>query len=207
MKCDVLLLADVFEKFGDNSLKTCRLCPSHSLSVPALSCDAKLNMSKVEFELILDPDLFILFEKGIRGGVSYISNSYNKTNNKYLKSYDPKQESKQIIYLDVNNIYAYTMSKFLPTSRFKWRDPKELDLNKYMISSSKGCVLEVYLEYSKELHDDCPLTPNKTEIKTEILPNYQLKIADFYNIPVGNVKILVLKFFGKEKYVFYYENL
>ena len=107
MKCDVLLLADVFEKFRDNSLKTCRLCPSHSLSVPALSCDAKLNMSKVEFELILDPDLFILFEKGIRGGVSYISNSYNKTNNKYLKSYDPKQESSRL-YTLMQIIYMLT---------------------------------------------------------------------------------------------------
>ena len=40
------------------------------------------------------------------------------------------------------------MSKFLPTSDFKWRDPKEFDLNKYNSNSSKGCVLEVDLEYS-----------------------------------------------------------
>ena len=42
----------------------------------------------------------------------------SKANNKYLKSYDPKQESKSITYLDENNLYGYAMSKFL-TSGFK----------------------------------------------------------------------------------------
>ena len=55
----------------------------------------------------------------MRGGVSYISNRYSKVNNKYLKSYDQKQESKHIIYLDANNLYGYAMSKFVPTSDFK----------------------------------------------------------------------------------------
>ena len=92
LKCDALLLADVFEKFRNNSLKNYRLCPSHYLSALALSWDAMLNMTKVELELIPDPDMYIFFEKGTRGGVSYISNRYSKAKNKYLKSYDPKQE-------------------------------------------------------------------------------------------------------------------
>ena len=43
------------------------------------------------------------------------------------------------------------MSKFLPTSGFKWIDPKEVNLNGYTSNSSKGCVLKVDLEYPKEL--------------------------------------------------------
>ena len=43
------------------------------------------------------------------------------------------------------------MFTFLPTSRFKCVDPKEFDLNIYISSSSRGCVTEVDLEYSKEL--------------------------------------------------------
>ena len=123
----------------------------------------------------------IFFEKGMRGGVSYISNRYSKANNKYLKSYDPKQESKHIIYLDASNLYGYAMSKFLPTSGFKWINPKEFDLNKYTSNSSKGCVLELDLEYPqelRELHNDYPLAPDKIEVKREMLSNYQLKIAD-----------------------------
>ena len=55
LKCDVLLLADVFEKFRNNSLKNCRLCPSQYLSTPALSWDAMLNMTKEELKLFPDP--------------------------------------------------------------------------------------------------------------------------------------------------------
>ena len=44
------------------------------------------------------------------------------------------------------------MSKFLPTSRFKWIDIKEFDLNNYTSNSSKGCVLKVDLECPKELY-------------------------------------------------------
>ena len=96
----------------------------------------------------------------------------NKSNNKNFKSYDPKQESKHIIYLDANNLYGYAMSNFLPTGGFKWIDTKEFDLNKYTSNSLKGCVLEVDLEYPKalrELHNDYPLAPDKIEIKREML--------------------------------------
>ena len=70
-------------------------------------------------------------------------------------------------------------------------------------NSSKICAREVDLEYPKELrelHNNYPLAPDEIEIKREILSDYQLKIADFYNIPTGNVKILVPNFFDKEKY-------
>ena len=52
---------------------------------------------KTELELIPDPDMYIFFEKGTRGGISYISNRYSKASNKYLKSCDPKQESKYVV--------------------------------------------------------------------------------------------------------------
>ena len=53
-----------------------------------------LKMTKIKLELIPVLDMYIFCEKGARGGISYISNRYSKANNKYLKSYDPKQESK-----------------------------------------------------------------------------------------------------------------
>ena len=37
LKCHVLLLADVFEKFRNNNLKNYGLCPSHYLRARALS--------------------------------------------------------------------------------------------------------------------------------------------------------------------------
>ena len=47
LKCDALLLADVFEKFRNYSFKSSGLCSSHFLNAPALSWDAMLNMTKV----------------------------------------------------------------------------------------------------------------------------------------------------------------
>ena len=114
------------------------------------------------------------------------------------------------MYLDAYNLHGFSMSKFLATSGFKWIDPKEFDLNRYTSNSSKRCVLEVDLEYPKELRElqiDYPLLLDKIEIKREILYEYQLKIAYLYNIPVGNVKKLVPHFYDQEKYVIHYENL
>ena len=210
LKCNVLLSADVFEKFRNNSFKNHGLCPSHYFSAPALSWDALLNMTKVELELIPDPDIYIFFGKGIRDGVSCISNGYSKAINKCFKSYDPKQESKHIIYLGGNNLYVHAMSKFLPARGLKWIDPKEFDLNKYTSNSSKGCALEANPECPKEFresHNGYPLASDKIEIKREILSDYQLKIADLYNIPIGNVKNLVHNVFDKENYVIHYEEL
>ena len=82
------------------------------MSAPVLSWDAVLNLTKIELELISDPDMYLFFEKGMRGGVSYIYKRYNKVNSNYL-------ELKHVIYLDANNLYGYAMSKFLPTDRFK----------------------------------------------------------------------------------------
>ena len=63
LKCDVLVLADVFEKFRNNSLKNYGLCPSHYLSALAFSWDAMLNMTKVKLEIFTDPETYISYEK------------------------------------------------------------------------------------------------------------------------------------------------
>ena len=54
----------------------------------AVKLNALLNMAKIKLELVSDLDMYILFEEGMRRGLSYISNRYSKANNKYLKSYE-----------------------------------------------------------------------------------------------------------------------
>ena len=145
LKCNVLSLADVFEKFRNNSLKNCGLCPSRYLNAPVLSSDVMLKMTKIKLEFIPDPDLYIFYEESARGEISYISNRYSKAKSKCLKSFDPTQESKYIIYLNANNSCACAVSKFLLADGFKCIDPKEFDLNKYTIISLKGRVLKLIL--------------------------------------------------------------
>ena len=133
------------------------------------------NIANVKLELFSDPDMCIFFEKGIRANFSYISNRYSRANNKNLKSYDPQQESKLIIYLDRNNLYGYAMSKFLPAGVFEGIYPKEFDLARFTCHYSKGCDLEIDLEYRKELqklHNDYLLAPRKKEMKRVMLSEY-----------------------------------
>ena len=92
LKCDILLLANVFEKYRKNISKNYGLHPNHYLSEPGLSWDAVLKMTKIELKLIPDPDMYIFFQKGTRGGIYYDSNRHCIDNNKYLKSYDVEQE-------------------------------------------------------------------------------------------------------------------
>ena len=162
--------------------------------------------------------MYLFFGKGIRDGVSYISNEYSKANNKYLKSYDLKK-SMRTICLDVNSLYGYAMSKFPPTSEYEWIILEMFDSDKYSNNSFKVRVLGVDFEYPKEfreLPNDYYSAPNKIEItkemikmeiKKEVLSIKQSKIPNFYNTFISNVKKLVHNFFDKQKYVLHYENL
>ena len=99
-----------------------------------------LVWNKVELDLISDDGMYLCFENGMRGGVSYISKTYSKANNRYLTSCNPKKPTKYVRYLYKNNLYGYSMSKSIPTSRFKWLDPAKFKLDRYDDGSSRGCV-------------------------------------------------------------------
>ena len=71
VKCDFSFLADVSEKFTNNSLKNYGLCPSHYLGAIGFNWDTMLKMTKIERELIPDPDMFTFFEKDRRDGIFY----------------------------------------------------------------------------------------------------------------------------------------
>ena len=104
LKKDFSVLADVFEKFIDTCLKFYQLDPCHYFSSPGLSWDAMLKMTRTRLEKFVDIDMYLLIEKGLIAGISYIAKRYAKANNKYMKNYNPKKPSKFIIYLDMNNL-------------------------------------------------------------------------------------------------------
>ena len=76
--------------------------------------------------------------------------------------------------------------------------------------SDVGYILEVDLEYPNELHElhnDYPLAPEKLTVTNDILSNYYKKVADKYEIKVGNVKKLISNLSNKTKYVVHYRNI
>ena len=182
-KTDVLLLADVFEKFRDLCLKNYGLDPAHT--APGLAWDAMLKMTKINLELLSDVDKLLMIEKGIRGGISIISNRYGKANNKYMKDFYEKELSKYLMYLDANNLYGWAMSQKLPIHSFEWMTDKEIkNLFKVQVVQfweRTPCILEVDLTYPEELHDlhnDYPLCPERVECDKgvkKLIPNLRDK--------------------------------
>ena len=145
-----------------------------------------LKVTKVELELLSDMHMLLMVEKGIRGGVSMISNRYGKANNIYMcNKFVASELSKYIAYLDANNLYSWAMSKPLPTHGFKWMKVSELETWEL-----HSCILEVDLEYPKSLHDlhsDYPLAPERVE--------------------VNKIKKLIPNLGDKKKYIIHCENL
>ena len=201
LKTDVLLLADVFEKFINTCLDYYGLDPCHYFSSPGLSWDALLKMTGIELELISDIDMLLFIEKGMREGISYIAKRYSKGN-------------KYIVYLDANNLYGCTMSQYLPYREFKWLNQKEIDGFDVNVTECNliidGYILEVDLEYLDELHElhnDYALAPEKLEMSHNMLSNYCSNIANDNGINVGGVNKLVPNLGNKSKYVLHYKNL
>ena len=115
----VFLLSDVFENFRKTCLKHYKLDPAHYYTSPGLAWDACLKETGQQLQLLHDYDMLMMFEQGIRGGITHISKRYTEANNKYMKNYNPEKESTSIQYLDANNLYGWAMSQNLPTHGFK----------------------------------------------------------------------------------------
>ena len=65
------------------------------------------KMIEIQLKLISDIEKYYFVEKGLKGGISYISKRFSEANIKYMKKYDPTKESKYIIDLYANNLYGW----------------------------------------------------------------------------------------------------
>ena len=191
---DVLLLADVFENFRDICLKNYGLDPAHYFTAPGLAWDACLKITDIDLELLSDSNMLLMFEKGIRGGISIISNRYGEANNKYMgRDFNKNKPSIYLMYMDENNLYGCGMSMKLPTHGFKWLTGGEMEKNyenRHNLNKIP-CILEVDIQYPENLHDlhnDYPLCPEKVKCK-------------------NGVEKLIPNLRDKTKYVLHYKNL
>ena len=129
--------------------------------------------------------MHLFLGKGMRGGFSYISKRYSKSD-----------DNNTIMYWDASNLYGWEMVQDLPYCGFKWLSNEKI--NKFDLNISENSpipyILECDLEYCKELHDshsDYPLSPEKIEISNDMLSKYCCDFGDRYKIKVGGVKKLI----------------
>ena len=130
------------------------LDPAHFFTLPGLAWKACLKKTNIRLALLSDPDMLLMFERGIRGGITQAVHHYASADNKYMESkYDPNQESTYIQYLDANNLYGWAMSQPLPTCGFKWADIQIDEIFELAKLKNKGYLLEVDVSCPRSLHD------------------------------------------------------
>ncbi len=220
LKCDVLELADFIEKSRDNLFHTHKLDLLWYYGAPGFSWNAFLYHSKIKLELLDDIDMIKFFSDATRGGQSFISKRLCNANNKYMANYDKTKESIFLEYLDMNNLYGWSMQQTLPYSNFKWLTDEEIkqiptdtkQFIKYINQKNNvGYSFEVDLEYPHELHDlhnDYPLAPEKMTIKKEWLSEYTLDIKDKFNQKVDEkTPLLIQTLADKNNYKVHYKVL
>ena len=154
LRTDVILLANIFEAFRDTCLEHYKLDPAHFYTSPGLAWKACLKKTGIRLELLTNPNMLLMFEHGIRGGITQVVHRYAAANNSYMgELYDPKQESSYLQYLDANNLYSWAMSQPLPAGRFRWVSLKPNDIGELAACTNKGYLLEVDVKYLRDLHD------------------------------------------------------
>ena len=116
----MVLLANVYEAFRDTCLKHYKLDPAHFYTSPGLAWKACLKCTGIKLELLTDPDILLMFERGIRGGITQAVRKYASANNGYMGDrFNPNEDTTYLQYLDANNLYGWAMSQPLPTGGFK----------------------------------------------------------------------------------------
>ena len=157
VQSDTTQLADIFEQFRTLCLNEYKLDPAYFCTTPELAFEVCLKNIKVKLELLTDIDMVLMFEKGIRGGISQTTHRYASANNKYMPNYNSKTLSTYLIYVDANNLYGWVMSKKLQIDSFKWVNDLENFtcefIKNYDEDDDIGYLLEVDIEYSKNLHE------------------------------------------------------
>ena len=128
LKTDLLLLADVFQKFRNTCLENYKLVLAHFYTAPGLAWQALLKTASEfyehkkrrkecevcpdEFRLELNTgiDILLMVEKGIRSGITHAVKRYTNANNKYMKDlYNPDEKSICLQHLDAKNLYGWAM--------------------------------------------------------------------------------------------------
>lgn len=214
LKTDVLLLADVFEKFRDTAMQHYGLDPAHYLGAPGLSWDALLKKTKVRLELLTDIDMHLFMEKGLRGGVCMASKRFARANNPLCPGYDSTKPNRWIMYKDANNLYGWAMLQRLPTGGFQWVDCSSGTVLSEILATPDdapdGYILEVdveYLEHLHDMHNDYPLAPETMAVPKEWLSDYQRNLVNELGGKFTECTKLAPNLCNKERYVVHYRNL
>ena len=210
---DVTLLADVFENFRRTMLSAHGLDCLHFPSLPSMTLQLALKVTDVQLELITDPNIYLMIESGIRGGLSYVSQRHAKANFPGMPDYRPDLPTANLLYLDCNSLYSTCQTYSLPVGGFRFLTERELlDFNVASVSadSETGYFIECDLHYPEHLHDAhnaYPLAPEHVHIDSNMLSDtlrFMMNETGVEHVPCTK---LVSNLRDKTRYVTHYRCL
>ena len=213
LKCDVLLLADVFENFRKTCMNYYGMDPANYLSAPSLAWDAMLRMTGIELELISNPEILDIVEKQKRGGLCFVgSKRHVKANNRDVEGYDAEKPENYLMYWDANNLYGWAMSQPLPYKNLRLRDDVLLEeILGTADDAETGFIVECDLHFPKEIHDklkEFPPCPESLNIPESMLSTYQKETAKQNNMKFSKTSTkLVSHLMDRKGYCIDYRNL
>ena len=150
LKSDVILLADVFEKFFKISIEEYGINLLYCVSLPGYTWQCGMKYTDINLQTLQDKDMILLLENNKRGGISSVMGD------RYVKS----DQKKKILYVDANNLYGHSMSQPLPYDEIKFDNSFELgDIINTPDDIDVGYFVEVNLTY-----------PNNIKHKTKNFP-------------------------------------
>ena len=202
-KADVILLADIFEKFIKVSISEFGINPLYHISLPGTTWSNGLKYTKLELELIKNVDLFQMFESGIRGGISGV----------FGDCYIESDNNTVILHVDVNNLYGFAMLLYLPTGNFQIYENSSIAesfINKVLSThdcSNIGYVLIVDLIYpdnNKYKSKNFPFCPQNKTINPD---NYTEYMKEHEPKPHRPTNKLICDQTSKEYSIVHYRNL
>ena len=135
LKIYVIRLANVFEAFRKVCLDNYGLDPAHFYMAPGLAWKACLKKTRIRLELLLDPDMLLMFERGIRGGITQSVHRWAKANNPYMGY---TKHTPRVNQLDIYNIWMpkiYMVGQCL--NHYLPEDSNGLTLNPTMWGNSQ----------------------------------------------------------------------
>ncbi|PAA74963.1 hypothetical protein BOX15_Mlig020163g11 [Macrostomum lignano] len=183
LELDIRQLADIFENFRKISMQEDGLDPVHFISTPGLSFASALKSIKSGIELLTDAQMYSLFERGIRGGMSFVNihkvqatsaagASTGVDSNEDVDGGTPTIHAglTELLAVDANNLYGQALTMNLPVGGFRWLDDDELLLwtedriRGLKLTDPLAYLFDVDLEYPPEIHEtteDLPFAPEK----------------------------------------------